>query len=165
MGFRLTVSGGGKDIKFGEDALVDLRFLSESPHGQQSNQRREGLEVRSAKFIDMGSGNARATDFGMGVEIKGRINFSLGAELEDATVAMAEWSLMPSDRAEAYRKAVVQVVSAGQVVREYTLPNAFIVTYSEELDDESGVGEFVVQLRQKKDCNPKVELKGGFELS
>ena len=164
MGFRLAISGGGKELKFNEDALIDLRFMSETPHGQQSTQR-EGLEVRSAHLINMGSGNARATDFGMGVEIKGRINFSLGAEIEDATVALAEWSLLPSDRAEAYRKAVVQVVSAGQVVREYTLPNAFIVKYSEELDDENGVGEFVVQLRQKKDCNPKVELKGGFELS
>lgn len=165
MGFRLTVSGGGKDIKFDETALIDLRFLSESPHGQQSNPHREGLAVRSSQFLTVGSGNARATDFGMGVEIKGRINFSLGAEVEDATVAMANWSLMPSDQAAAYRKAVIQCVAGGQVVREYTLPNAFIVEYSEELDDENGVGEFVVQLRQKKDCNAKVELKGGFALS
>ena len=162
MGFRLTVDGD-KKIEFKEDVLTEVHFLSNTPHGGVSNGQREGLKVQS--YVQPGSGNARATDFGLGVQIKGRINFSLGAEVEDSTVTMAEWSLQTSDRAEAYRKAVIQVVAAGQVVREYTLPNAFVVEYSEELDDESGVGYFYLHIRQKKDLNPKVELKGGFELS
>ena len=40
-------------------------------------------------------------------------------------------------------KAVkVDVVSASQIVRQVTLPNAFVMEYSEELDDETGVGQF-----------------------
>ena len=142
MGYRLTVDGASK-IELKEDALTKVQFLSVTPN----------------------SGNARATDFGMGVKIWGKINFSLGAELEDSTVTMANWAITPSDKAECYRKAVLQVISAGQVVREYTFPNAFVVGYDEELDDENGVGQFCLHIRQKKDLNPKVELKGGFEAS
>ncbi len=142
MGFRLKVDGDSA-IEFNEDALTEVKFLSNTPSG----------------------GNARATDIGLGVKIRGKINFSLGAEIEDFTVAMANWALQPSDVAMAYRKAVIQVIESGQVVREYTLPNAFIVEYSEVLDDEQGVGHFYLHLRQKKDLNSKVELKGGFELS
>jgi len=166
MGFRLTVDGSSK-IEFKEDALTQVEFLSNTPSGGHSfGKGRDGLSLQTIDYGDKpGSGNARATDVGLGVKIWGRINFSLGAELEDATVTMANWALQPSDQAEAYRKAVIQVVASGQVVREYTLPNAFIVEYSEDLDDEEGVGHFYVHLRQKKDLNPKVELKGGFELS
>lgn len=167
MGFRLTVDGSSK-IEFKEDALTQVQFLSNTPSGGGGRGKgRDGLSISNINDYTEkpGSGNARATDVGLGVKIWGRINFSLGAELEDATVTVANWALQPSDQAEAYRKAVIQVVASGQVVREYTIPNAFIVEYSENLDDEAGVGHFYLHLRQKKDLNPKVELKGGFELS
>lgn len=166
MGFRLTVDGDSK-IEFKEDALTQVQFLSNTPSGGKAfGKGRDGLSIQNIDYAAApGSGNARATDIGLGVKIWGRINFSLGAEVEDSTVTMANWALQPSDVATAYRKAVIQVVASGQVVREYTIPNAFIVEYSEDLDDEEGVGHFYLHLRQKKDLNPKVELKGGFELS
>ncbi len=166
MGFRLKVDGDSK-IEFKEDVLTQVQFLSNTPNGGQAKGKgRDGLDLKDVDYgAAAGSGNARATDVGMGVKIWGRINFSLGAEIEDSTVTMANWSLQASDQAAAYRKAVVQVVASGQVVREYTFPNAFIVEYSEDLDDEEGVGHFYLHLRQKKDLNPKVELKGGFEVS
>lgn len=164
MGFRLTVDGDSK-IEFKEDALTQVQFLSNTPNGGKPQGRgRDGLSLGYDADIRPGSGNARATDVGLGVKIWGRINFSLGAEIEDATVTMANWALQASDQAAAYRKAVIQVVASGQVVREYTIPNAFIVEYSEDLDDAEGVGHFYLHLRQKKDLNPKVELKGGFEV-
>ena len=35
--------------------------------------------------------------------------------------------------------------------------------YTEELDDETGVGIFYIHMKQKKDENAKVEINGGFD--
>ena len=140
MGFRLKVTGG-KDIELNEGILTGVNFLSETPDAT----------------------NARSTDLGVVMKISGRINFSLGAEVEDSTVELANWALMPSDQANCYRNVQVQVVSGGQIVRQYTYPNAFVMDYMEDLNDEEGVGTFELLLKQKKDLTDKVELKGNFE--
>ena len=67
-------------------------------------------------------------------------------------------------KADCYRSAVVEVVSAGQVVRKYEVPNAFIMEYSEEMDDETGVGTFYLHVKQKKDENDKMKIDGGYAL-
>lgn len=54
------------------------------------------------------------------------------------------------------------MISASQVVREITLPNAFVMEYSEELDDETGVGTFYLHAKQKKDKTDKTAVEGGF---
>ena len=140
MGFRLKVTGG-KDIELNEGILTGVNFLSETPDAT----------------------NARSTDLGVVMKVSGRINFSLGAEVEDSTVELANWALMPSDQANCYRNVQVQVVSGGQIVRQYTYPNAFVMDYMEDLNDEEGVGTFELLLKQKKDLTDKVELKGNFE--
>ena len=140
MGFRLKVTGG-KDIELNEGIITGVNFLSETPDAT----------------------NARSTDLGVVMKISGRINFSLGAEVEDSTVELANWALMPSDQANCYRNVQVQVVSGGQIVRQYTYPNAFVMDYMEDLNDEEGVGTFELLLKQKKDLTDKVELKGNFE--
>lgn len=140
MGFRLKVTGG-KDIEMNETILTAVNFISETPENS----------------------NARSTDLGVILKIAGRINFSLGAQLADATVDVANWALMPSDQADCYRNVQIQVVSGGQIVRQYTYPNAFVMDYMEDLNDEEGVGTWVLLLKQKKDLTDKVELKGNFE--
>ena len=140
MGFRVKITGG-KDVEFDEGIITSVEFVSDTPD----------------------TSNARSTDLGVVLNIKGRINFSLGAEQEDATVELANWSLMPSDQADCYRNVQVQVVSGGQIVRQYTYPNAFVMGYTEDLNDEEGVGSFELLLKQKKDLTAKVELKGNFE--
>ena len=140
MGFRLKVTGG-KDVEFNEGIITAVNFLSDTPDAT----------------------NARSTDLGVVMKISGRINFSLGAEIEDSTVELANWALMPSDQANCYRNVQVQVVSGGQIVRQYTYPNAFVMDYMEDLNDEEGVGTFYLLLKQKKDLTDKVELKGNFE--
>ena len=139
MGFRLKVTGG-KDVEMNEGILTAVEFISETPD----------------------TSNARSTDLGVILKIVGRINFSLGAEQEDSTVELANWALMPSDQADCYRNVQVQVVSGGQIVRQYTYPNAFVMGYTENLDDDEGVGSFEMLLKQKKDLTAKVELKGNF---
>lgn len=140
MGFRLKVTGG-KDIEMNESILTAVNFISETPE----------------------NANARSTDLGVILKIAGRINFSLGAQLADATVDVAAWALMPSDQADCYRNVQIQVVNGGQIVRQYTYPNAFVMDYMEDLNDEEGVGTWTLLLKQKKDLTDKVELKGNFE--
>lgn len=88
--------------------------------------------------------------------------FSLGAEAQDSTINLAKWSVVPSDSADSYRKVQIDVVAAGQIVRQITLPNAFVMEYSEEQDDESGVGTFYLHVKQKKDLTDKTTIEGGF---
>ena len=133
MGFRVKITGG-KDVSFDEGIITAVDYISDTPD----------------------TANARSTDLGVILNIKGRINFSLGAEQEDSTVELANWALMPSDQADCYRNVQVQIVSGGQIVRQYTYPNAFVMGYTENLDDDEGV------LKQKKDLTAKVELKGNF---
>ena len=142
MGFRVKITGGN-DVSFDETVISGVNFVSETPDNS----------------------NARSTDLSVTIRITGRINFSLGAELKDSTVELANWALMPSDKADCYRKVEVQVVSGGQIVRQYTYPNAFVMDYVEDLNDEEGVGTFIMLLKQKKDLTSKVELKGNFEAS
>ncbi|MCM1259257.1 MAG: hypothetical protein NC307_15630 [Roseburia sp.] len=69
---------------------------------------------------------------------------------------------MPSESADAYRNVKVDVVAAGQIVRQFTLPNAFVMEYEESLDDETGVGEFYLHVKQKKDLTKMTKIEGGF---
>ena len=58
--------------------------------------------------------------------------------------------------------AQIDVVSAGQVVRKFTIPNAFVMGYEEDMDDETGVGTFSLHIKQKKDENNAVKIEGGY---
>lgn len=140
MGFRLTIDGSGP-ASLSEKCITNVEFQSEIP----------------------ADSNARATDNGAALKVWGKMLFSLGAEAQDSTVNLAKWSVVPSDSADCYRKVTVEVVAAGQIVRQITLPNAFVMEYSEEQDDEAGVGTFYLHVKQKKDLTDAVAIEGGFE--
>lgn len=140
MGFRLTIDGSGP-VSLSERCVTNVEFHSEIP----------------------ADSNARATDNGAALKIWGKLLFSLGAEAQDATVNLAKWSVVPSDSADCYRNVKVEVVAAGQIVRQITLPNAFVMEYTEELDDETGVGTFYLHVKQKKDLTELTAIEGGFE--
>ena len=139
MGFRLKIDGSGP-VDLNERQIKNVEFCSDIP-------------------VDS---NARATDNGVSMKIWGKLLFSLGAEKDDATLNLAKWSQVPSESADCYRKVEVAVIAAGQVVRNITLPNAFVMEYSETLDDENGVGEFYLHVKQKKDITDKITVDGGF---
>lgn len=140
MGFRMKITGGPEDIVFDERSITKVDF-------------------NSASSMDS---NARATDFGMTVKVWGKMLYKLGGEGNDPTLGLAKWSQVPSEKADCYRSAEITVVSAGQVVRQFTLPNAFVMEYSEAEDDESGVGTFYIHMKQKKDENTATKIEGGF---
>lgn len=139
MGFRLKIDGLGP-VELNERQISKVEFCSDIPSDS----------------------NARATDNGAYIKIWGKLLFSLGAEANDQTLNLAKWSQVPSELADCYRKVEISVISASQVVRNITLPNAFVMEYSESLDDESGVGEFYLHVKQKKDIVDKITIDGGF---
>lgn len=139
MGFRLEIDGSGP-VKLSERCIKNVEFRSEIP----------------------ADSNARATDNGASLKIWGKMLFSLGGEEQDSTLNLAKWSVVPSESADSYRKVKVDVISASQVVRQITLPNAFVMEYSESLDDKTGVGEFYLHVKQKKDKTTDTAIEGGF---
>lgn len=139
MGFRLKIDGLGP-VELNERQIKNVKVCSEIPNDS----------------------NARATDNGVSLKIWGKLLFSLGAQASDQTLNMAKWSQVPSESADCYRTVEVQVISASQVVRTVTLPNAFVMEYEEALDDETGVGEFYLHVKQKKDLTELVTIDGGF---
>lgn len=139
MGFRLKVDGSGP-VNLSERCIKNVEFCSEIP----------------------ADSNARATDNGVCIKIWGKMLFSLGAEAQDGTLNLAKWSQVPSESADCYRKVQIDTIAAGQVVRSITLPNAFVMEYSETQDDENGVGEFYLHVKQKKDLTGLVGIEGGF---
>lgn len=112
--------------------------------------------------ISPSDSNARATDFGLTVKVWGKMLYKLGGGGNDPTLGLTQWSQVPSERPDCYRNAEITVISAGQVVRQFTLPDAFVMEYSEEVDDESGVGTFYIHMKQKKDENAAARIEGGF---
>jgi len=141
MGFRLKVDGP-EVIDLGIDHIVSVKFDVETPRDC----------------------NARSTDVGVGATIKGKILTALDGEAADSSLNIAKWSVVPAEDATCYRSLTVDVVNASQVVRKFTLPNAFVVDYKEEFGYTEGVGEFTLTVRQKKDKTDRVLMAGGFGL-
>ena len=140
MGFRLSVNGMGGKIELNEKTIQTVVFSSQSAKDS----------------------NARATDFGLAAKITGKMLFKVDGSGEDGTLELSKWSQVPSEQTDCYRNAEIQVISAGQVVRKYVFPNAFVMEYEEHLDDETGVGTFYLHIRQKKDENDAVKVEGGY---
>ncbi len=105
--------------------------------------------------------NARTTDVGVTMKVTGKILTMLDDGTE-GTVNLALWSMISAEQADCYRNVTVMVTAAGQVVREYTLPNAFVVDYKENYGDTEGVGTFELVVKQKKDKIKTTSITGGY---
>ena len=108
--------------------------------------------------------NARSTDLGSTLTITGKILTAVDGDPFDATKQIGQWSLVPAEKSDCYRKAVVEVIAASQVVRKYTFPNAFVVDYQEDYGDAEGVGTFTLIIKQKKDKMAQVAVEGGYSV-
>ena len=54
------------------------------------------------------------------------------------------------------------MVNASQIVRQISLPHAFVVDYEEDFTDETGAGIFNLLIKQKKDKMVNLKFEGGF---
>jgi len=139
MGFTLKVDGP-EPIEIGSDRIITAGFSVDVP----------------------GDSNARSTDVGADMVVKGKILTTVEGSEEDVSVKLAKWSLVSSTEADCYRCLKVDVVSAGKMVRKYELPSAFVVSYNEHFGSDEGEGNFTMVVRQKKDKIDKVKVSGGY---
>ncbi len=140
MGFRLIVKGQSEEILLDKESIVDVKYISETPDDS----------------------NARATDLGVILEIKGKILAAANGDTEDDTRKVAQWSLIPSESSDAYRQASLEVISAGQMVRKINMNNVFVVDYIEEYGNQAGTGTFSLKIKQKKEKVVEVAIEGGY---
>lgn len=139
MGFRVKVEGNDT-IDLGLENILTVEFKTDTPDDS----------------------NARSTDLGVTLKVTGKILAAVDGEAADQTIKLAQWSLVPAENADCYRNITIDVISASQVVRQITFPNAFVVDYKEDFGDEEGVGTFYLYAKQKKDKTAKVAFQGGF---
>ena len=136
MSFVVTV---GNNITLGAETVKTVEFIAETPQDS----------------------NARTTDLGVTMKITGKILTVLDEGSEN-TVDLATWAMVPVEQADCYRSVTVKSVAAGQVVRQYILPTAFVVDYTETYGDTEGVGTFELIIKQKKDKVQKTAITGGY---
>lgn len=142
MGFRVKVASPSDTIELGLESIQTVRFTTDTPKDS----------------------NARSTDLGATLVIRGKILTAVDGDPFDSTVKLSLWSMVPVEKADCYRNITVEVVSAGQIVREINLPNAFVIDYAEDYGDTEGVGTFQLIVKQKKDKLARVELNGGYPI-
>jgi len=139
MGLRMKIEGS-ESISLMETSITGVRFGSDIPHDS----------------------NARSTDLGSTVLVEGKILAAVGGETADDTSKIAKWSLVPAENSDCYRSAEITVINASQIVRQITIPNAFVVGYEEDFSDETGIGTFRLLMKQKKDKMSALKFEGGF---
>lgn len=139
MGLRLKIEGS-EAISLNETSIMTVEFGADIPQDS----------------------NARSTDLGSTVLIKGRILTAVGGAAADDTSKIARWSLIPAENSDCYREVQITVVNASQVVRQITIPNAFVIDYEEDFTDDTGTGIFTLLIKQKKDKITNLKFEGGF---
>ena len=138
MGFKVNIEAK-ESINLGIETVTSVKFLTDTPNDS----------------------NARSTDLGLGVEIAGKIRANVGG-VADETVKLANWALVPAEDATCYGTVNVDVISGSKVVRQIIMDTVYVVNYKETFADESGVGSFILTLKQKKDKNNTVQSQVGF---
>ena len=141
MGFVLKVEGS-EAIELGLDSIISVEYETDTPNDS----------------------NARSTDVGATLKIKGKILTATDGDNADDTMKLGLWSLVPAEKADCYRKATLEVISADQVVRKIDFPNAFVVDYTERFGDTEGIGEFFLFIKQKKDKTDLAKIEGGYAV-
>ncbi|GLB29781.1 hypothetical protein LAD12857_17040 [Lacrimispora amygdalina] len=139
MGLRMKITGS-ESVELRETSITKVVFGADIPHDS----------------------NARSTDLGSTVLIEGKILAAVGGEAADDTSKLARWSLVPAENSDCYRNVEIDVINASQVVRQITVPNAFVVDYTEDFTDETGTGIFKLLIKQKKDKMVNLKFEGGF---
>jgi len=139
MGLRMKIEGS-ESINLVETSITGIKFGADIPHDS----------------------NARSTDLGSTVLVEGKILAAVGGEAADDTSKIARWSLVPAENSDCYRNVEIVVVSASQIVRQITIPNAFVVGYEEDFTDDTGAGTFRLLMKQKKDKMANLKFEGGF---
>jgi len=95
MGFVLKVEGP-ETIELGLESIIAVEYSTDTPDDS----------------------NARSTDVGATLRIKGKILTATDGDNSDDTMKLGLWSLVPAEKSDCYRKVTLEVISADQVVRK-----------------------------------------------
>lgn len=139
MGFRVKIEGA-ETIDLSIESIETVKFTTDTPKDT----------------------NARSKDVGSTMVVSGKILTAVDGDPFDSTRQMGTWSLVPAEKADCYRKVTLEVISADQIIRKITYPNAFVVDYKETFGDTEGIGTFKLVVRQKKDKLSLVTVEGGY---
>jgi len=139
MGFRVKIEGA-ETIDLSIESVETVKVTTDTPKDS----------------------NARSKDVGSTITITGKILTAVDGDPFDSTRQMGLWSLVPAEKADCYRKITIEVISADQIIRKFTYPNAFVVDYKENFGDTEGIGTFTLVARQKKDKLTAVTIEGGY---
>ncbi|WP_067141539.1 membrane-associated protease 1 [Oceanivirga salmonicida] len=139
MGIKVNITGKNDEIILEKDSISSIKYISDTPNDS----------------------NARATDLNVCLEITGKIM----SQTEDITKKLSFWSLVPSESDDAYRKLILEVISAGVVIRKITMPTAFVIDYEENFDIQNGTGKFKMLIKQKKEKIENIVIEGGYNAS
>ncbi|HEY8464384.1 MAG TPA: membrane-associated protease 1 [Bacillota bacterium] len=137
MSFRLKVEGG-ESIALGENTIINAIYRTDTPDNS----------------------NARSTEVGAELKVLGKVVNTADGD-QTGTIKLAQWSLVPASKADCYRQVTLEVISAGQIIRQIKLPNAFVVDYTEDYGAGQGIGTFTLVVRQKRDKIESVTLEYG----
>lgn len=132
MGFRVTIG----DVVLDDTVVESVEFSVISP---------ENVDAKGA--ITSAS-----------LKITGKILNTSG----EKTVGLASWAADDIHNGYEYKNVVAQYIHDSTVLREYTLPNAFAVDYSEEYGDNNGSGTFTLLVNQKKQHLKETQVNGGY---
>lgn len=106
--------------------------------------------------------DGRGTDTSVTMTMSGPIRSAdENVFVSDDTINLAKWATEYDD-AKAYSQATATAVASGQILRQDTFSDAFVVRYKEKFDIMTGVGTYSIVLRQKKDLLDKIQNSGGF---
>lgn len=80
----------------------------------------------------------------------------------EQTIGLATWATDDNQTTYEYKKVSVTYNHDNATVRQYILPQAFVVDYREEFGDHSGNGTFEIVMNQKRQYIEETEVNGGF---
>lgn len=139
MGMRLIIKVQSDEIVLEKDNISSVKYLSDTPNDS----------------------NARATELQVSLEVIGKII----SQTDDVTKKLSLWSLVPAESQDAYRQLTLEVVSAGIVQRKITMPNSFLIDYSEDFNSSTGTGSFRLLAKQKKEKISEIRIEGAYDAN
>jgi hypothetical protein len=129
--------------------------------GGEPIELKEGdIDAAVFKVDSPDDADAKSNKMGIILEVSGKI---LQDKNETETKKLATWALVPSGAKDVERRVTVELVKASKVIRQYVLSNAFVVDYTESIN-EDGAGSFNLFMKQNKaTTGSKVTVEGGYD--
>ncbi|OPZ92154.1 MAG: hypothetical protein BWY74_01728 [Firmicutes bacterium ADurb.Bin419] len=69
-------------------------------------------------------------------------------DTDEGTALLYKWALLPATNSDCYKEITIEYTKDNQLVRKVCFPKAFVVDYSENYSNYSGVGTFKLYVRQ-----------------